>query len=204
MDLKFQPSHDLRESLSAIKMISDNAIWNVRDDGVHIIAQDASVSGNILLPKDFFMEYVVGKDAFKFKVSKLLGFIQSDTLHNMKQFEMDLDPAFIEQPERVYDAFARVEVTNLLRPVKGDSFISIKDRLKVNSENCHALKVSAPGGFFSKQERKARFSGEYLKKIISHVSRYCTVYIGMDEPLKIEYEVLGIRLYFTLMPMLPA
>jgi len=201
MDLKFQPSQDLRIALDALRAISDNAIWNVRDDGVHIIVQDAVVSGNIVLPKDFFMDYAVGKDAFKLKISKLLDKIQSDSLFNIREMQLLIEPGFIEQPEMVYDSFARVEVTNLLSPIKSDSMISIGSQLKINGQNTKAHDVSAPGGLFSKQESKSMFSGEYLKKIVQHVSRYCKVYVGNDKPLKIEYELMGIRLYFVLMPM---
>jgi hypothetical protein len=201
MDLRFQPTHDLREALNAVRQITDKAILSVRSADVHIITNDGVCSGSIILPQDFFMDFHVAPDSFAFSIEAMQRFIQKDSIVNIKDFPMDLETSYIDRPERVYQTRVRCEVTELLRPIKGDSEFYVKERFKVNGQAVKTLKIQNPGGFFSKMKVRSHYSGEYLKKIVLHISRYCNVSFATDAPLHLEYATMGLRLFFVLAPM---
>jgi len=200
MDIRFEPNHDLREAVEALRAVNDQAVLSINPDYIRLYAEAEDCSGTILVPKEFCMAYS-GTDSYKLALVKIKDFLQPDTVVSLKDMDMELILDYRQKPEPAYSASAKVEVAKFTG-FEENTALEIQNSLKANGRKISTISVHNTGGFLSKRLVRSHYNGKRLSMLTSHIARYCTISFDTDKPLKIRYELSGLSIYFILSPII--
>lgn len=209
MDLRFQPSEDLRQAVKILQMIAPTAVISTFEDHLLLMAEKGRECQVVLdIPKHFFMNYNVAPDYYKIDLKKFLDHIQTGGIVSMKEFEVDVEKATPVR-ELAYKTSVRVTSSSISGAIDREAEqvqFRVKDKkFFVNGKQLAHVEMKTPGGLFGtflkSPEVKAKYNAWFVRTIVSHLSRYTTVSFENNSPVKIEYQCLGFRLFCQITPI---